>query len=160
MAAVEVLLVQPGASLGTFGSLVIAVTDGPSALEASSVRVAVDTVARLRRTSHAQRLIYVYVVGERSGLPSDETRAITAELAGLVDAVVGVHEGQGFRASVVRGIVVGISMLSRSRMRPEVVSTVAEAAAKLAERHPDLGSESAVRAAIEQVRGAVGPDPG
>lgn len=159
-APVEVLLVQPGASLGTFGSLVIAATTGPSAFHTPHVRRVVDEMARLRRTTHSERFIYVYVAGEQSGFPSDEARAITAEAASLVDYAVGVHEGHGFRASAVRGVVVGISMLSRARVRPEIVSTVTEAAANLVGRYPDLGTESAVRAAIEKVRGAAGADPG
>lgn len=148
----KILTSHPGASVGTYGPLVVAITDGPSAFVPSTVRSSIDEIARLRQTTHAERLIYVYVAGERSGFPSDEARKTASQLASLVDYCVGVHEGSGFRASAVRGVVVGISMLSSSKVRPEIVSTIGEAAAVLVARFPDLGPEGDVRRAIEQIR--------
>lgn len=153
----ELLFRGSDASLGVCGPVVITATDGPASFEPAIVRRVVDEIARLRRTSHQNLLVYVYVAGERTALPSPEARAISAELGELFDACIGVHEGSGFRAGAVRAVVAGIAMMSRARVRPSIVSTIAEAATLVAARYPEAGAETALRRSIEHVREAARP---
>lgn len=147
-------MVQNGGGLGLFGPLVIATTEGPRSFHPALTRRVVDEVARLRRTTHQDKLIYVYIASEESNVPDPESRRIAAELPPLVDAAVGVHEGNGFRASAVRAIVTGIAMLQPRRLNPKIVDTVHAASAYLHTQYPELGSELDILDAIEDVRAA------
>jgi hypothetical protein len=150
----EIVFEGDGAALGVFGPLVVAVTNGPNSFHPINAQRVVDHIARLRRTTHAKQLVYVYVAGERSELPGAEARKITAELGEIFDACIGVHEGAGFRASAIRAVVVGISMASRRRVRPEVVSTIGDGAERVAARFPEIGAAADIRRAIERVHAA------
>ncbi len=150
----SILVQEHGGGLGVRGALVIATTEGPRSFRPAITRRVVDEIARLRRTSHQDRLVYVYVAGEEANVPDAESRRIAAELAQHLDTVVGVHEGDGFRASAIRAIVTGISLLQPRRVSPKIVETVQAASAYLHARHPDLGSEQDIADAIEDVRTA------
>ncbi len=148
----SILLSRDGAALGTHGCLVVASTEGPESFRPA--RVMVDEIARLRRTTHRDRLVYVYVAGERSGTPDADARKIASEVGLHVDAIYGVHEGAGFRASLIRGIVTGIAMISRQRVQPEIADSVRAASELLAMREPTLGGPREIASAIEAVREA------
>lgn len=148
MHTLQILFAASGTALGVYGPLVIVVVAGPD--RPSSVRRAVDEIARLRRTTHQRELHYLYVAGEHAEVPSAESRAIAAGIAQHVDASMGVHEGEGFRASVVRAVVTSIGMLS-GRM-PEIVVSVQDATDKLAARHATVGPAEGVRTAIAELR--------
>ena len=134
----SILVQEHGGGLGFHGPLVIATTEGPRAFHPTLTRRIVDEIARLRRTSHQTKLVYVYVAAEAANVPDGESRRIAAELAQHVDAAVGVHEGGGFRASAVRAIVTGIAMLHPRRVRPKIVDSVHAASAFLHAHHPEL----------------------
>ncbi len=150
----RILFQQDGGGLGTYGDLVIATTEGPGSFHPGTTQRVVDEVLKLRRTSHRDRLIYVYVAGEESGMPDQESRRIAAQLQGHVDTVVGVHEGAGFRASVVRAIVTGITQLGQHKVRPRIVDSVRTAGTMLHESFPELGTEDEIAGWIEDVRAA------
>ncbi len=154
MSATEIVFCGNDAALGVFGPLVIAVTDGPESFRPEYVQRVLNEVSRLRRTTHANKLVYLYVAGERSTLPGADVRETAAKVADLFDACIGVHEGTGFRASALRAVIVGFTMLSRARVRPEIVATVDAAAAYAGARHPELGGANAVLDAIREVRAA------
>lgn len=145
----EVSFVHVGASLGVYGPVVIAVIHGADRSE--NAERAVQEMRKLRRTTHSKELHYVYVVIDEAEMPSAKTREVAATLPTLVDTVIGVHEGEGFRASVVRAVVTGIGMVSGSL--PTVVSTTREAANKLASLHPNVGPAEDLRIAIDKLRG-------
>ncbi|MBN8609792.1 MAG: hypothetical protein J0L92_04380 [Deltaproteobacteria bacterium] len=142
-----------GAALGVHGPLVIAVISGRHPFSAHAARRAVDEVSRLRKTTHRGALLYAYVMGELAEVPGAEARNILAELPNHMDASVGVHEGSGFRASMIRAVVTGIAMASRARIHPDIVATVPVAAARICARYPTLDEKSVV-AAFERVRTA------
>lgn len=154
MGMTEIVFRGTDAALGVFGPLVIAVTDGPEAFRPEYAQRVLDEVGRLRRTTHAERLVYLYVAGERAGIPGTEVRDKLAKVGELMDACVGVHEGTGFRASAIRAVIAGITMLSRTRVRPQIVASIDEAAAQVTATHSDLGGRMAVLEAIREVREA------
>ena len=146
----EVLFVTPGAALGVFGLVIIAIISGQDRPE--DAERAVEEIRKLRRSTHTKELHYVYVVTEHASMPGAKTRQIAAALPTLTGSFTGVHEGEGFRASVVRAVVTGIGMVTGSM--PAVTTTTREAAAKLAAMHPSVGPAEDLRIAIERLRRA------
>ncbi len=142
-----------GAALGVHGPVVIAVISGRHPFSAHAARRAVDEVSRLRKTTHRTDLIYAYVMGEDAEVPGAEARGILAELPEHLDAVIGVHEGSGFRASMIRAVVTGIAMAARRRVHPEIVASVRDAASRIRARRPGLDEQSLI-SAFELVRTA------
>ena len=111
-----------------------------------------EEIRKLRRSTHTKELHYVDVVTEHASMPGAKTRQIAAALPTLTGSFTGVHEGEGFRASVVRAVVTGIGMVTGSM--PAVTTTTREAAAKLAAMHPSVGPAEDLRIAIERLRRA------
>lgn len=151
---ISIVLQEGGSAIGCRGPMVIAATEGPRSFRPELTRRAVDAIVRLRQTSHRDKLIYVYVASEESNVPDAESRRIAAELAQHVDAMVGVHEGDGFRASAIRAVVTGISLLQSRRITPRVHSSVADASVYLESAFPELGRAATIEAAIDDVRTA------
>jgi hypothetical protein len=149
--ATHICFEDDGTALGVHGPLVIAVIDAQRAFSAAAARRAVDEIARMRRTTHKRELVYTYVMGADAEVPGPEARQVLSELPDHMDAAIGVHEGSGFRASVVRAVVTGIAMAARGRLHPEIVATIPDAAARIHARLPNLTEEEIVRA-IERVR--------
>jgi hypothetical protein len=149
---VNILLRAPDMALGTLGPLVIAVTDGPQAFAPDTLTRSMAELSRLRRTSHKDRFVYVYLAGERSQVPDQAAREKAAPITELFDECVGIHEGSGFRGSLVRAVVTSIGLLTPRRVRPTIVATIAEASATLAPRTGIADDE--ISAAIEAVRRA------
>ena len=144
----EVLFTNPEAAVGLFGPVFIVVIAGADRPE--NAERTLQEMRRLRRTTHAKELQYVYVVLNNAAMPGAKTRELATAIPGLTDSVVGVHEGEGFRASVLRAVVTGIGMVTRSS--PEIVKTGAEAAVLLASKSANVGPPEALRAAIEKLR--------
>lgn len=149
----EVLFTNASAAVGLYGPVFIAVIAGAD--RPDNAERAVQELKRLRRTSHARELRYVYVVTHDSDMPSARTRELAIAIPSVTDSVLGVHEGEGFRASMVRAVVTGIGMATGSN--PDIVKTTAEAAALLASRHASVGPAAELRAAIDTLRRAVPP---
>lgn len=142
-----------GAALGVHGPVVIAVIAGNHPFSAHAARRAVDEIARLRKTTHRNDLTYAYVMGEFAEVPGAEARNTLSELPEHIDAAVGIHEGSGFRASMIRAVVTGIAMASRARIHPEIVASVPIAVTRICARHPGI-EEVALGAAFERIRHA------
>ena len=134
--------------MGLFGPVFIVVIAGADRPE--NAERAVQELKRLRRTTHAKELRYVYVVLDNAALPGLSTRGVATAIPTLTDSLVGVHEGEGFRASVVRAVVTGIGMVTGTN--PEIVKTCAEAAALLASKSANVGPAEELRVAIEKLR--------
>ncbi|HEU4411076.1 MAG TPA: hypothetical protein VFS43_37835 [Polyangiaceae bacterium] len=138
-------------ALSTCGPLVIATWTGPAPHGAVQAQRAADEVRRLRKDTHAKLLLYVYLVGETAVLPEPEARTIRAQLLQYFDTCVGIHEGNSLRASLIRGVVTGMALMSRlgRAKMPHIVSTSEEAARYLAPKAGDQLDEAAILAAIE-----------
>ena len=134
--------------MGLFGPVFIVVIGGADRPE--NAERAVQELKRLRRTTHAKELRYVYVVLDNAAMPGSRTRGVATAIATLTDSLVGVHEGEGFRASVVRAVVTGIGMVTGTN--PEIVKTGAEAAALLASKSANVGPAEELRVAIQTLR--------
>jgi len=98
------------------------------------------------------------VIGDQAISPDGAARTALAEMlkaneAGIVASAV-AFEGVGFRASMVRSIVIGISMLSRPQCPHTVFASAEEAIAWLSARLDDGASNSAerMRRAVAQLR--------
>lgn len=97
------------------------------------------------------------VIGDRATPPDAATRAALAEMlkeneARLVASAV-VFEGTGFRASVIRSIVIGISMLSRPKCPHTVFASVPEGVAWLSGHLGNAAPHAdGMRLAIDQLR--------
>ncbi len=150
MHSLRIVFAHDGIGLAIYGPLAIAVIEGADRPDA--VRRTLDELARLRRTTHKSELHYLYVASENAEMPSTESRTAASSLSRFVDSSMGVHEGEGFRASVIRAVVTGIGMAGGKL--PEVVASVSEAADKLSARHASLGTAADLRAAVEALRRA------
>lgn len=144
----EVLFTNASAAVGLYGPVFIAVIAGDDRPE--NAERAVQEMKRLRRTTHAKELRYIYVVLENAVMPGPKTREIATAIPTLTDTVVGVHEGEGFRASVVRAVVTGIGMVTGTS--PEIVKSAGEAAALMASKSASVGPAEELRVAIETLR--------
>lgn len=103
-------------------------------------------------------LFVLAIVSEHTNMPSAECRAVGARFPQYFRYYVGVHEGSGFRASLVRTVIAGMAMASRVKARYSVVSTLAEGARDL-ELHsqgafPAAQAEADIRAMREAIAGA------
>lgn len=153
MTEVRICFENDGTALGVYGPIVIAAIESHRAFSAHAARRAVEEISELRRTTHRHGLIYAYVMGEFAEIPGLEARSELARLPELIDVAIGVHEGSGFRASVIRAVVTGIAMAARMQAHPEIVATVSAAAERIHRRVPSL-REPAIVAALEGVRRA------
>lgn len=99
------------------------------------------------------------VIGDGAISPDAAARSALANMlkeneARLVASAV-VYEGSGFRASMIRSIVIGISMLSRHECPHTVFASVSEGVAwltkHLGERDPALDADG-VREVLDQLR--------
>jgi hypothetical protein len=149
-----VLHVERFMAFATCGPLVIATWTGPAPHGAVQAQRALNEVRRLRKSTHAKLLLYVYLVGETALSPESEAREIRAQLLEYFDACVGIHEGNSLRASLIRGIVTGMAIMARTgrAKMPHIVSTAEEAARYLASRASGQLDEAAILAAIEATR--------
>ncbi|MFW6087612.1 MAG: hypothetical protein ACODAG_10445, partial [Myxococcota bacterium] len=110
----EVLGTGHGLVVGAHRNVFVLVYTGP--VDEQSVRFLEAQYARFRRAGPSPYGQYV-VVEEQVPLPSGAVRQEVANfmkgLAGDVVASALVQEGTGFRASAVRSVAVGISLLAR-----------------------------------------------
>jgi len=111
--------------------------------------------------SHAAELgslALLQVIGDHATSPDSATRAALAEMlkaneTRIVASAV-VFEAVGFRASLIRSIVIGISMLSRPKFPHTVFASANEGIAWLSAQLNDDPSHSAdcMRRAVAQLR--------
>ena len=80
---------------------------------------------------HARKLYVLHVVSETASPPDATGRAIAAKFLDYFEFHSNATEGTGFRASVIRSVIVGILFLSRVRTKHAVTASVSEAAQAL-----------------------------
>jgi eukaryotic-like serine/threonine-protein kinase len=144
--AVRLLRVEPSHGVALAGHTLVVLWLGETSKQA--VRE-----LRTQLENHAAengRVALLQVIGERAIPPDGEARAALAAMlkdneARIVASAV-VFEGSGFRASVIRSIVVGISMLTRPKCPHTVFASVSEGITWLSVQ---LGSNDAARHATD-----------
>jgi hypothetical protein len=144
--------VRTNIAVGTFGR--VCLQSWLNAVELEDVRFAFRHIAAQPRDIKWATLA---IGGVGVKMPDDETRKASAELMarldpGLVASAV-VVEGEGFFASVARGVIAGIFSLSRSRVPQRAFRTAPEAVAWLAPRlEMDEAHASALTEALMDLR--------
>ena len=149
----------PDLLLTSAGPLAICVTDGPRAFERPNIVGAFTALQRLKATTHRDMLYYIYVAGEHSALPNAEARKMSVEITKLADLVLGIHEGDGIRASLVRAVVTGITMMASTKLKPHIVATPEQAAAWAAPRVGGALSEAQILEALRFTRAEINAAP-
>ena len=95
-------------------------------------------VARAMAATPAPKIASLVVVPASSKLPDAEARRRLGAIEHLFgernDCVAMVHEGTGFRAATVRGIITGMNMLMRKPMAQQMFTELAPAATWLDRR--------------------------
>lgn len=148
----QVLAQSAGSVLATEGPVVIGATFGDDAWNVPALERAIATMRELRATTHKDMFAYCYIATASSALPSPTVQRLSSQIAELCDVVVGIHEGDGFRASAVRAAVTGMALLAPRGPWPHVVSTPVEAAHFLAAHLKNQPSAETIRKAIEATR--------
>jgi len=80
---------------------------------------------------HDRKLYVLHVVAETASPPDAKGRAIAAKFLEYIEFHSNATEGTGFRASLIRSVIVGIIFLSRVRAKHSVSASVPEAARAL-----------------------------
>lgn len=107
-------------------------------------------------------LLAITIVSERTSMPDSESRAIAASFSTYFDYYVGVHEGTGFRASLVRAVVAGMSLMAKDRAAHDICGSLSQGAALLAARGKRTVSAEEVVQVVTDLRARIAsaPPPG
>jgi hypothetical protein len=97
----------------------------------------------------------ITIVGESSTMPDAEARNIAAEFPRFFTEFVMVVEGSGFRASVVRSVLAGMSMLAPRRTAPHIVDGISHGSLLLASLSQGAINPNALGTDIGQIRQAL-----
>lgn len=151
----RVIYTEPSIAMTVRGPLVTVACTGSVVLDVARSQRFYESMKHLRETSHASLLLYAYVMDEKVGMPDAPARPIGAKVMALFDHCVGIHEGEGWRASAVRAVLTSVAMLSRVSLRGriEVVPDVETAAHRMAPHAQGELTEDAIREAIAVTRG-------
>jgi len=151
---------QPGALIAHVDGLLVQIWEGPAPRAAAydAIPPVLDDDAR----RNGVRPACLVVVAPSSELPDAEARQRGATLPRHISFYVGVHEGSGFRASLLRMVIASIAMISRDSLRHEIVGDVETGCATLwpslsptlQQRWPDA---AALAAAIAELRARIEP---
>ena len=79
----------------------------------------------------ARKLYVLHIVSETASPPNAEGRAIAARFLDHIEFRANATEGTGFRAALIRSVIVGIMFLTQVRAKHAVTTSVAEAAQAL-----------------------------
>lgn len=132
------------------GDVLIQVWEGPAHNEVLQKVLA--ALKSLKAGDFRQRSLFMLnVVSERASPPDAEGRAIAAKFFEYFDFHVNVTEGTGFRAAIIRSVLVAITLLTRVRAKHAVADTVAAGAALLASAGA-LTSPRDLEAVVEEAR--------
>lgn len=102
-------------------------------LQAQEFRRVLSALKRMK-SAGVSPLLVLAVVSVQTDMPDSTSRAIATEFPEYFDLYVGVHEGTGFRASLVRAVVAGMALAARVKARYEVTEDVTSGARLLAQR--------------------------
>jgi hypothetical protein len=104
-------------------------------------------------------LIVVAIVSERTAMPEGDARAVASRFAEHFDYYVGIHEGTGFRASIVRSVLSGMSLAARRKAKYDIVSDVPRGAELVGARsHGTIRTEQVVQV-VKELRTEIGRQP-
>jgi hypothetical protein len=116
---------------------------GRSALPATSARLQVRAIEEHGKRVGKGKLGEMTLIADEAPLPGPETRAaldagvpVVSPYYGCVSAV---FEGTGFRAAMVRGLLVSLQLLSRNRFPQQTFATIDDAARWMAPHLQGLG---------------------
>lgn len=133
----ELVTVGSGYAVGRLSNLVIGIFDDvrdPRVYRSEFTRI-LRLIEQLKPSLEpGVPLIVVAVVSERTAMPEPEARAVAARFAEHFDYYVGVHEGTGFRASLVRSVIAGMAIAARQKARYDVAPDVFRGAELIQER--------------------------
>jgi hypothetical protein len=101
------------------------------------------------------RVFMLTVVGEQSPMPDAGARAVASKFPELFTYYVGVHEGSSFRMSIVRSVLVGMSLMSKLRARYDVTDNLDEGIRLLTTNTEGEVDGSLVLATTQRLRAAV-----
>ena len=108
----------------------------------------VDELLRRAHAGKQEPLVFLQFVPPTAQVPGSREREAVAELlsesARLVSHSATVYAGSGFRAAMVRSIVIGINALARHPYPIRVFSTVAAAASWFEHNRHDISAESTI----------------
>lgn len=131
-------------AIATWQNVLVQLWEGPlsSTTQAAEFRRVIATLKRMKSRTREPVLVFT-VVSVHTTMPDAASRAIAAEMPAWFDYYVGVHEGTGFRASMVRAVVAGMALAARVKARYDVTEDLASGARLLAARSsgvtaPDL----------------------
>lgn len=109
------------------GDVMIQIWDGPA--HNRVLRMILGFFQSLKNAEFRARKLYVlHVVSETASPPDAEGRAIAAKFLDYFEFHSNATEGTGFRASLIRSVIVGILFLSRVRAKHAVAASVPDAA--------------------------------
>lgn len=97
-------------------------------------------------------LLVLSVVSEDAPMPDAESRAVASRFAQFFDYYVGVHEGTGFRASLVRSVVAGMALAARVKARYEVSGDLVKGCAALAAHSGGAVDPAELLSAVIRIR--------
>jgi hypothetical protein len=103
--------------------VVIQVWEGPAHHHALKTMLAALQALKVREFA-SRRLFSLHIVAVTASAPDAEGRAIAAKFLEHLDLHVNVTEGTGFRASLIRMVILGILILSGVRAKHEVTPTL------------------------------------
>lgn len=133
----ELVTVGSGFAVGRLSNLVIGIFDDvrdPRVYQTEFTRI-LRMIEQIKpRLERGVPLIVVAVISERTAMPESEARAVATRFADHFDHYVGVHEGTGFRASLVRSVVAGMAIAARQKAKYDVASDVLTGAELIQER--------------------------
>lgn len=154
MTAPTVVLRDADGCIGRWRNALIVTVTGETKLE--GVR-AIGTALAALREQHRAGVVLV-VVAKGAPMPSADIRAAMAEPfvehADVIAGYAAVHEGSGFAAAAVRGVVTSMMMVKRLPYEHRVFARVDEAALWLGSKAANVFSAGELVAVVEQLRSA------
>jgi hypothetical protein len=150
--ASEILWLEAGHGIAVAGPTLIQLweTVQPDAVRMSRVG---DLFRELAAKHPA--VFMVTLVGELSPMPDADARAVASSFPKLFKYYVGIHEGSSFRMSIVRSVLVGMSLMSGLRARYDVTDSVEDGMRLLATNAKGEVDAEHVLAVMQRLRTAV-----
>jgi hypothetical protein len=104
----------------------------------------------------ARKLFVLHIVAETASPPDSEGRKIAAKFLPHIHHHVNVTEGTGFRASLIRSVIVGIALLASLRANYEVTASLSAGLDALAKAGCHA-SRTDLQAAVTELRAKLDP---
>jgi hypothetical protein len=128
----DLLRVERRYGVATVGQVLVAVWEDESIPTMAMFEDLLELIRKLRRESLARELITLCIVAERAVVPEPALRRIGAQGFLLSDLFVVVHEGSGFRATMVRALFTTGVLAMSAKANLQITADVDEASALIA----------------------------